>query len=257
MKKMNKRSIRIVIFSITLAQGAFLTLSARAQEIPVSPGLTIFPAGVVPSGTLQLDAGISYSNTASGKKGLHIGRAILRYGVGQVELQLEPGSQVVHWGTEKYHGFEDMRLGMKTTLFRSTSGRAHISGQGTMSIPTGIAQLTAGDPELQLSTIADLVLGDLFFLSTRLDWHSPYFSGNESGTIMFFPGIAIPSISGGAGLGWSRNIDNLSLEGSSTILGGLFLELGQATALELSAGRNLSTNDPLFYGMRIYRLLTH
>ena len=257
MKKTNKRFIRIVLFSITLAHGSFLTLSARAQEIPVSPGLTIFPAGVVPSGTLQLDAGISYSNTVSGKKSLHIGRAILRYGVGQVELQLEPGSQVVHWGTEKYHGFEDMRLGMKTTLFRSTSGRAHISGQGTMSIPTGIAQLTAGDPELQLSTIADLVLGDLFFFSTRLDWHSPYFSGNESGTIMFFPGIAIPSISGGAGLGWSRNIDNLSLEGSSTILGGLFLGLGQATALELSAGRNLSTNDPLFYGIRIYRLLTH
>jgi len=126
-----------------------------------------------------------------------------------------------------------------------------------MSIPTGIAQLTAGDPKLQLSTIADLVLGDLFFLSTRLDWHSPYFSGDESGTIMFFPGIAIPSISGGAGFGWSRNIDNRSLEGSSTIFGGIFLELGQATALELNAGRDLSTNDPLIYGMRIYRLLSH
>jgi len=256
MKKSNTRSSRIVPFLIALAHGAFLTLPARAQEIPASPGLTIFPAGVVSSGTLQLDAGISYSNTVSGKKGLHIGRVMLRYGVGPVELQAEPGSQVVHWGAEEYHGFEDMRLGMKTTLFRSASGRAHISGQGTMRIPTGIAQLTAGDPELHLSTIADLMLGDLFFLSTRLDWHSPYFSGDESGTIMFFPGIAIPSISGGAGFGWARNIDNRSLEGSSTIFAGLFLGLGQATALELNAGRNLSTKDPLFYGVRIYRLLT-
>ena len=125
-----------------------------------------------------------------------------------------------------------------------------------MRILTGTAQLTAGNPELQLSTIADLMLGDLFFLSTRLDWHSPYFSGDESGTITFFPGIPIPSISGGAGFGWARNIDNRSLEGSSTIFGGLFLGLGQATALELNVGRNLSTKDPLFYGMRIYRLLT-
>jgi len=210
----------------------------------------------VSSGTLQLDAGISYSNTVSGKKGLQIGRAMLRYGVGPVELQAEPGSQVVHWGAEEYRGFEDMRLGMKTTLFRSASGRTQISGQGTMRIPTGTAQLTAGNPELQLSTIADLMLGDLFFLSTRLDWHSPYFSGDESGTITFFPGIPIPSISGGAGFGWARNIDNRSLEGSSTIFGGLFLGLGQATALELNVGRNLSTKDPLFYGMRIYRLLT-
>ena len=256
MKKSNTRSRRIVLFLIVLAHGACLARPAWAQETPIPSGLTIFPAGVVSSGTLQLDAGISYSNTVSGKKGLQIGRAMLRYGVGPVELQAEPGSHVVHWGAEEYRGFEDMRLGMKTTLFRSASGRTQISGQSTLRIPTGIAQLTAANPELQLSTIADLLLGDLFFLSTRLDWHSPYFSGDESGTITFFPGIPIPSISGGAGFGWARNIDNRSLEGSSTIFGGLFLGLGQATALELNVGRNLSTKDPLFYGMRIYRLLT-
>jgi len=244
---------RVVLLSISLSQGIFSTLPAWAQETPATPGLTIFPSEVVSPGTLQLEVGTSYSNTDSGK-GLHMGRTLLRYGVGPVELRVEPGSYVVHWGGEDYHGFEDLRLGMKATLFHSAGGRVLIGGQGTMSVPTGIADLTAGDPELQLSTAADFLLGDMLFLSTVVDWHSRYFGGDESWTMTLFPGLAIPSLSGGAGLGWSGHIDDGSLE--STLLVGLFIGLGQDTALEVSSGRNLETRDPLFFGIRVFRLLT-
>jgi hypothetical protein len=131
----------------------------------------------------------------------NMGRTILRYGVGPVELRAEPGSYVVHWGGEDYRGFENLRLGMKATLFHSAGGRVRIGGQGTMSVPTGIADLTASDSELQLSTAADFILGDMLFLSTFVDWHSSYFAGDESWTMTFFPGLAIHSLSGGAGLG--------------------------------------------------------
>ena len=253
MRRSTAPATRVVLLSISLSHGIFSTLPAWAQETPATPGLTIFPSEVVSSGTLQLEAGTSYSNTDSGK-GLHMGRTILRYGVGPVELRVEPGSYVVHWGGEDYRGFEDLRLGMKATLFHSRGGRVRIGGQGTMSVPTGIADLTAGDSELQLSTAADFILGDMLFLSTLVDWHSPYFAGDESWTMRFFPGLAIHSLSGGAGLGWSGHIDDGSLD--STLLVGMFIGLGQDTALELSGGRNLETRDPLFFGVRVFRLLT-
>ena len=253
MKRSTVRPTWLVFLSISLSHGTFLTLPARAQETPASPRLALFPSEVVSPGTLQLEAGTSYENTDSGED-LHIGRMILRYGLGAVELQAGLGSYIVHWGEENYHGFEDLRLGMKVPLFHSAGGQAHIGGQGTMSVPTGIAELTAGDPGFQLSAAADFILVDRLFLSTILDWHSPYFAGDESWTITLFPGLAINSLSGGAGFGWSGLIDDGSLD--STLLGALFIELGRKTALELSGGRNLGTRDPLFLGIRVFRLLT-
>ncbi len=123
-----------------------------------------------------------------------------------------------------------------------------------MTVPTGAAEVTSGDPNITLSTMADLTIADGFFLSSSLDWLSPYFAGDESWTVSLFPGMAVPFISGGAGLGWSGHLEDGSLD--STLLAALFVELHRRTALEMSAGRNLETSDA-FIGVRVYRLLTH
>ena len=241
------------MMSLSALCGTYLTPAASAQEPSAPANLALFPSDVVSSGALQLHAGTSYANTSTDETFL-IGRTVLRYGVGPIELQTDLGSYVVKWGEERYSGVEDLRLGIKAPLFRSASGNVQVSGRGTLSVPTGVEETTSGDPNIMLSAMADITISDGVFASASLDWESPHFAGDESWTVSFFPGMAIPFLNGGGGLGWSGYVEEGSLD--STLLAALFIQFDQATALEMSAGRSVETHE-FFLGARIFRLLRH
>ena len=253
MKRPTGQLTLTTLLSVSVLYATCLAGPARAQESSTPARLALFPSEVVSPGTLQLQAGTSYANTSTDET-FRIGRMVLRYGVGPVELQTEPGSYVVRWGGESYRGLEDLKFGMKASLFHSAGGTVRVSGQGTLTVPTGAAEITLGNPNITLSAMADIAIADGLLLSTSLDWYSPHFAGDESWTISLFPGMAVPFFSGGAALGWSGHLDDGSLD--STFLAALFMELDQGTALEMSAGRNLET-PAVFIGMRVFRLLTH
>lgn len=251
MKMPAVQSTGTILVSAAVLFATCLAGPVDAQESSTPARLALFPSDVVSPGTLQLQAGTSYANTSADET-LRIGGMVLRYGVGPVELQAEPGSYVVRRGGEPYRGLEDLTFGMKTTLFRSAGGMVQVSGQGTLTVPTGAAEVTSGDPNITLSTMADLAIADGLFFSTSLDWLSPHFAGDENWTVGLFPAMAVPFFSGGAALGWSGHLEDGSLD--STLLAALFVELNRGTALEMSAGRSLEKRD-VFIGVRVFRLL--
>ena len=191
MKMPAVQSTGTILVSAAVLFATCLAGPVDAQESSTPARLALFPSDVVSPGTLQLQAGTSYANTSADET-FRIGGMVLRYGVGPVELQAEPGSYVVRRGGEPYRGLEDLTFGMKTTLFRSAGGMVQVSGQGTLTVPTGAAEVTSGDPNITLSTMADLAIADGLFFSTSLDWLSPHFAGDESWTVGLFPAMAVP-----------------------------------------------------------------
>ncbi|MSR23057.1 MAG: hypothetical protein EXR92_05885 [Gemmatimonadetes bacterium] len=226
--------------------------SAQEEAAALTTRLAIFPSQAVSAGALEFQAGMLLVNTEKGNV-LRTGRAILRYGLGPIELRASPPSYVAKWGEEDYRGLDDFTFGVKAPQVQAAGGRVLLGAQGMLSLPTGIEELTADDPALMVSTMADfLITGDLF-LSAVVDWHTPYFTRDESWSVTLFPGVLIPAISGGAGLGWTGHADDGSL--NSIVTGTLFLLFGEETALDVSAGANLDKREP-FVGFRISRLLS-
>ena len=252
MKRHIGSATRVPFVLASVLWAGLVARPASAQEAALHTRLAIFPSQSVSSGTLELHAGMSYVNTEDGNV-LRTGRAILRYGLGPIELRAGPQSYVAKWGDEDYRGLDDFSFGLKAPQVPMASGRVLLGAQGMLSVPTGIEELAADDPELVLSTMADVLVTEELFLSTVVDWHSPHFAGDESWTFTIFSGMAIPAISGGGGLAWSGHADDGSVD--SIVTGALFLLFGEETALEVSVGENLDEREP-FVGFRIFRLLS-
>lgn len=121
---------------------------------------------VIDPGVAQAEFGVAVVG-AAGAESLALGQLFVRYGFPAFEAELLVNSYRL--GIEdEVDGFEDVAVGAKVRVARRVGGRADLSLQGLVSLPTGAAGVGSDEVVPSLVALADIGLGEASALSVNL-----------------------------------------------------------------------------------------
>lgn len=224
--------------------------SGASGQSPITsdrPGIGSGSAIVAP-GVLQLESGVSYAGT-EGSHAYSVGEVLLRYGVGGLELELLLSSFTAVRSDApngfRTEGLQDSSLGVKLPLFSSVDGRANVSLQGLLTLPTGADSFTGDELVPAINALADLSLSERVAVSLNMGYRAGPGALEEVVSVSVTPSIALP---GGLGLygGWAGSFS----DGRATHFGesGLAYLLNEGVQLDLNGGWSVDTADWFFGG---------
>jgi hypothetical protein len=229
---------------IWLAAGA-TSVSAQgvAETItPDRPGLGD-GAHIVGPGVAQLESGIDWA-FGKGPGILTFGQALLRYGLGGIELRLQPGSAVVQ---DEHFGLTDAAIGVKVPLLR---GGTRVSAVLSGTVPSGAEVYSGGESFGGATLVAEFGVTPTLGLAINAGYGFPFDDLGDGGySIIVTPALSFPSRPGLSVYGgYAGYFDH----GEDTH----FAEAGIAFAPEpdwqfdLNLGRN-TENGRIFFGVGV------
>ena len=232
----------------------FLALTAGVGEASGQSSITSDRPGIgsgsaiVEPGVIQLESGASYAG-AEGTHAYSIGEVFLRYGVGGLELELLLNSFTAVRSEDpngfRTEGLQDAGLGVKLPLFRSPDGRANVSLQGLLAVPTGVDAFTDDEWVPAVNALADLSISERVALALNVGYRAGPGTLENGVSVSVTPGVAL---SGGFGLygGWAGSFSG----GEATHFGesGLTYLLNEGVQLDLNSGWSVDTADWFFGG---------
>lgn len=187
---------RVLLGCTVLALLAVSTPQLAAQR----PAETITPdrpglgdgAHVVGPGVVQLETGFEFA-AGPGADVVTFGQAVIRYGVGPIEVRLLPGSFVVQTGAR---GIADPAVGLKVPLTRAGS-RVRLSTVLTSTLTVGSEDFSAGQAVGAATLVGEVGLSGPLGLAVNAGYAFPWNdTGDGSIALMITPGLSIQSVDG-------------------------------------------------------------
>ena len=200
------RNTQEIVLRVALCAAATSVSDAAAQTQIASdrPGIGSGSA-VVSAGVVQLETGVSYSGGGNASA-YNLGEALVRVGVSGVELELFGNSFVVLRSDTSPglddEGLQDAGLGVKLPLVRAVGGRADVSLQGTLTVPTGSEAFSGDEWVPAASLLTDVALSERAALSVNAGFQFGPGALDDVFSLVLTPGF---SVEGGFGVyaGWA------------------------------------------------------
>lgn len=154
--------------------------------VPDRPGLGD-GAHVVGKGVAQLESGVDWA-FGKGADVLTFGQALLRYGIGGIELRVQPGSAVVQ---NENFGLTDAAIGAKIPLVR---GAARVSAVLSATVPTGAKVYSADESVGGATLVGEFTVTSTMGLAINAGYGFPFDDLGDGGyAIIVTPSLSFPS----------------------------------------------------------------
>ncbi len=230
---------------LTLFLMAAITLVpvAEAQETIASdrPGLAS-GSYVLDAGTIQVEGGIAYAN-AGPLDLFSVGQLLIRVGVPQIELQALVNSLVFASANgASDEGLQDIGVGAKVRLYRSSELPLSVSALATLSLPTGADFLTSDEVVPSAILLADYGVNERWTVSANLGYTLGIDQLDDVFAVILTPSVSLPvEANAGAYFGYAGFYS--SSDPQHFAEGGLTLLPRPDLQLDFNGGVDVNTGD--------------